>query len=265
MYSGRLGSAAPQRLSVFRAPAVQALLIQVASFAIIIGLAVILPLVADVQLTIAHAALLQGAIAALFARLLSMASWWLIIQFLFPVAVIVLNALQLPSWLYLASFVVLLCVYWTTFRTQVPYYPSTLATWNTVNALLPMDRSVRFVDVGSGFGGLVMHLAHLRPASTFAGIEAAPLPWFVSFLRARLGRGAGRFVRGDYSELDFGSYDVVFAYLSPAAMPGLWSKACAEMRQGALLLSYEFPVPGVDPHVIRQPRENGPALYGWYF
>jgi hypothetical protein len=59
-------------------------------------------------------------------------------------------------------------------------------------------------------------------------------------------------------------YDVVFAFLSPAAMPALWRKASAEMRPGTLLLSYEFSIPGTTPHIIDHPVENGPALYGWY-
>jgi hypothetical protein len=50
--------------------------------------------------------------------------------------------------------------------------------------------------------------------------------------------------RADLWTLDFGAYDVVYAYLSPAVMPELWAKARREMRPGALLVS-AFQVPGV--------------------
>lgn len=263
MHSGRSGQGEPPHKSFILTPAVQALLIQAVSLALVLAFAFGMAALTQVQLTIAAAALLQGAIAAALSRWRAMASWWLPIQFLFPVALIALHALRLPSWIFLAAFLALVALYWTTFRTQVPFYPSGPATWGAVAALLPAGQA-RFIDIGSGFGGLVMHLAALRPESSFAGIEVAPLPWLTSMLRARARRSKGKFIRGDYSRLNFAEFDAVFAYLSPAAMPALWRKASTEMRAGALLLSYEFPVPGVEPHIVRQPSEGGPALYGWY-
>ncbi|GAC1436513.1 MAG: hypothetical protein NVSMB6_32690 [Burkholderiaceae bacterium] len=56
---------------------------------------------------------------------------------------------------------------------------------------------------------------------------------------------------------------MVFAYLSPAAMPALWLKAQREMQPGALLLSYEFPVDGRLPDLTVLPHPQGPPLYGW--
>ena len=82
-------------------------------------------------------------------------------------------------------------------------------------------------------------------------------------LRARVSRSPARFVRGDYADLDFSQYDVVFAYLSPVAMPALWQKANAEMCPGSLLLSYEFPIAGKKWNIIKTPEHGGPDLYGW--
>jgi predicted O-methyltransferase YrrM len=56
--------------------------------------------------------------------------------------------------------------------------------------------------------------------------------------------------------LDFAQFDVVFAYLSPAAMPELWKKAQREMRPGSLLISYEFPIEGVEPNLIVCPENQ---------
>ena len=264
MHNGGSGRGAPLHKNILRLPAVRALLAQAAAFAIVLALTFALPLIAGVDLSIALAALIQGAGAAFFARAQKLAPWWVPIQFLFPIALLLLGAVHLPPSIYLGGFLVLLCLYWSTFRTQVPYYPSSSAVWRAAEALLPAGRPLRVIDIGSGFGGFVMHLARARPESEVIGIELAPLPWGVSHLRARWRRSAAHFVRGDYEALDFGEYDVVFAYLSPAAMPRLWRKACAEMRQGALLLSHEFAIPGVDPDFVVSPREGGPAIYGWH-
>lgn len=245
--------------SVLRAPAVQALLIQCAAFLLTSLCAYgVRPLI-----ELPAAALLQGVLAAAMSRWRGLAVWWLFIQFFFPLALFGMQMLPVPPALYLAAFVLLLGLYWSTFRTQVPFYPSRRATWDAVAALLPQDRAIRFVDIGSGLGGLIMHLAERRPDSDFTGIELAPLVWLVSLLRAHISRNRGHFIRGDYEHLNFAQYDVVFAYLSPAAMPALWEKARAQMRPGALLLSYEFAIPDAPPHSAAMPAPNSPLLYGW--
>ncbi|QAU34316.1 class I SAM-dependent methyltransferase [Janthinobacterium sp. 17J80-10] len=248
---------------LWRAPAVRALAYQcIAFFAGIFMLAAFASRGFPVQSPLA-AAFLQGALAAGLSGWRRMAPWWLPIQLLFAPALVVMQALQLPPLLFLGLFLFLLLLYWSSFRTQVPYYPSTRPVWQAVASLLPPDRPQHFIDIGSGFGGMALHLGALRPDCAIAGIELAPLPYWASRLRAWLQRNRARFVRGDYLDLDFASYDVVFAYLSPAAMPGLWEKAHSEMRSGTLLLSFEFTVPGHVPDLEIMPRRDGAVLYGW--
>jgi hypothetical protein len=250
-----------------RLPSVQALAIQAAAL-----LAVALPLLALVRLrwlqpdafpSMTVIVLLQGALAALLSRWRRQAAWWPIMHFLFLPAALAGLSLRLPPSVFLVVFLLMLALYWSTFRTQVPFYASGAAAWSAVEAALP-QQPLRMIDIGSGLGGLVVNLAARRPDSRFEGIELAPLPWLVSRVRQIAGARC-RFLRGDYQRLDFGAYDVVFAYLSPAAMPALWAKARAEMRSGTLLLSHEFTVPGIAPQFSRQTRAGGPMLYGWIF
>lgn len=217
----------------------------------------------SLPLNLGQAAMLQGVIAALLTGWRRMARWWIAIQLFFPSALLVTSALQLPPALYLLAFLIMLVVYWSTFRTQVPYYPCGSSVWKAVSALLPTDRAVQVIDIGSGLGGLVLSLARCRADSTISGIEVAPLPWLVSRMRSALAGSRARFMIGDYERLDLAQFDVVFAYLSPAAMPALWQKAQREMRPGTLLLSYEFLIPGEVPHLTVLPHPQGPALYGW--
>jgi SAM-dependent methyltransferase len=247
---------------ILAVPSVRALLFQCASIPPML-LAVFLLARAGVSVTYLHVALLQGAIAALLSWRL--ARWWRPIQFLFPLALLGANQLAVPPAVFMAGFVLLLLVFWSTFRTQVPYYPSGRAVGEAVAGLLPQGRRVAAIDIGSGLGGLVLELARRRPESQFEGIELAPLPWLASRLRAWVGGSRARFIRGDYEQLDFGQYDLVFAYLSPVAMDSLWRKAKREMRPGSLLVSYEFPVEGQLSNQTLSPVAGGPALYIWHF
>ncbi|MFL6714747.1 MAG: class I SAM-dependent methyltransferase [Burkholderiaceae bacterium] len=257
-----VSSAPPQQhLRLFRLPSVQALLVQCVALGLA-GLTWLLLARSGILLAPLAGAFLQGALAAMLSRWRGQAAWWRLIHFLFLPAALAMLALQLPPWLFLATFLAMLALYWSTFRTQVPFYASGSAAWDAVAMELP-QRPLRIIDIGSGLGGLALDIAARRPDCQVVGIELAPLPWLVSWLRRRAGDNC-RFLRGDYQALDFADYDVVFAYLSPAAMPQLWSKARAEMRPGTLLLSHEFTVPEATPQIRRPTRPGGPLLYGWH-
>ena len=252
------------RWPVWGSPAGQALLVQCAALpACVLASAILFSM--QIDLTIGSVALLQGGIAGVLCWWRKLAPWWLAIELLFAPALLAGASLHLPPWIFLAGFFALLSVYWSTFRTQVPYFPSGKRAWDAVADLLPPGRPLHVIDIGSGLGGLVLDLARRRPDATFVGIELAPLPWLVSRLRAALAGDNARFVRGDYEQLDLGDYDVVFAYLSPAAMDALWRKASAEMRAGTLLLSYEFGIGAKPPDMTILPSGRGPSLYGWHF
>ena len=254
----------PALLRMVKAPAVQALLLQCAAF---VPTLVAVWLLARAQWAPSYltAALLQGVFAALLTRWRRLATWWLPIQLLFPLALFGASALAIPSWLFLVVFLVMLAVFWSTFRTQVPYWASGQRVWNAVAANLPQGRPVRAIDIGSGLGGLVLDLAKRRPESFFTGIELAPLPWFGSWLRGKLTTSRARFIRGDYELLAFSDYDVVFCYLSPAAMPGLWAKCVAEMKTGSKLMSYEFVITERQPNLVIPITQSGISLYIWDF
>jgi SAM-dependent methyltransferase len=211
------------------------------------------------------AALLQGAFAAVLTSIWGLAPWWRPIQLVFPIALLGANTLHPPPAALFGVFLFMLLLFWSTFRTQVPFYPSGQSVWQKVSELLPPDRPVRLIDIGSGLGGLVLDLARRHPHSALSGIELAPLPWLLSQLRARMTGSAARFLRGDYERLNFGDFDVVFAYLSPAAMVALYRKAKREMRPAAMLVSYEFSIPGHEPDRTIPVTPSGPALYVWYF
>lgn len=253
---------APRRLS--GAPSVRALLAQAGAFPLTL-LSVWLLARVGVPVSWEAVALVQGAWAALLAGYFKLAVWWRAIEFVFPSGVLLARGFDLPPGVFLVLFVLFLLIYWSTFRTQVPYYPSGRAAWDAVAGVLPADRPLAIADVGSGLGGLVLDLARRRPDSQVDGIELAPLPWFVSRVRGKLAGSRARFLRADYESVNFGHYDVVFAYLSPAAMAGLWRKAESEMRPGSILLSYEFDIPGRMPDRRIVTTNGKKTLHLWQF
>lgn len=229
-------------------PSIAALLLQCAAFSLIR---------LTVGVTGLHASPLQlawlcGLLAAMFSFFSGLAKWWLLIQLLFAPTLVLMLAVELPPNLFLGAFLVLLLVYWSTFRTQVPLYLSSNKVWHALERLLPAEKAdsvFAFLDLGSGLGGVLTYLAKVRPDGLYVGVEAAPLPFLWSWLRIRLGGYRNSRVHwGSYWGCDLSHYDVIFAYLSPVPMEKLWHKARAEMRPGTVFISSTFAVPDQTPH-----------------
>jgi hypothetical protein len=210
-------------------------------------------------------ALLCGTLAAILSRLAGLARWWLIIQFAFAPAMVLMLALAIPSGFFLAAFLVMLLIYWSTFRTQVPLYLSSNKVWQALETRLP-STPFTFVDLGSGIGGVLTHLARTHPHGHYHGVEAAPLPYLWSWLRIKLGGHRNCTVHwGSLWDSDLSRYDVVFAYLSPVPMDALWRKVEQEMRPGSLFISNTFEIPEHPPQEIIPVEDlHRSKLYLWH-
>lgn len=206
----------------------------------------------------------QAVLAAALAAGLRSARWWLALHLVFaPMLVLASRWSIAPGW-YLGAFLVLLVIYWTSFRTQVPLYLSNSTTVAAVAQGIPEDVPWRVLDLGSGTGSLLRPLARLRPHAIFHGIETAPGPYWLSRL---LGRAHANlhFSRGSFWKPSWGDYDLVYAFLSPVPMAQLWEKATREMKPGAVLLSNTFPVPGAPPAFIKELADGRRTrLYGYF-
>ena len=189
-------------------------------------------------------ALLQGGIAAMLALKLGTPRWWLPIHLVFMPLVVAVQRLDIPPGWFLAAFILLLLVFWRTDKSRVPLYLTNRATAATLLQWLPAT-PCRFIDLGCGDGGLLARLAQARPDCEFTGIEHAPLTALLARLRTA-SRPNVTIRRGDFWQVPLGHYDVVYAFLSPAPMRELWSKATAEMAPDALLISNSFEIPAID-------------------
>jgi len=160
-------------------------------------------------------------------------------------------SLHIPSEYFLSAFIVMLVVYWSTFRSQVPLYLSSKRVWKTLEELLPPQQTGKkftFMDIGSGIGGVLTYLASMRPDGDYFGVENAPLPCLISKLRIKLGNHTNCHVSWESLwACDLSTYDVVFAYLSPVPMEQLWHKVKQEMHPGSIFVSNTFAIPEHPP------------------
>ncbi|MFZ3042254.1 MAG: class I SAM-dependent methyltransferase [Thiobacillus sp.] len=209
-------------------------------------------------------ALVQGSIAAGLSYLWRQPAWWPPLHFGFMPAILLARKASVPDGVYLAAFLLLVLFFWSTFRTRVPFYLSDRKAWQALTSLLPEARAFRFIDLGSGLGGVPFYLEPRFPQGRFYGTEIAPAPWFISRLRAWFKHSRVSFSRRDYTTLDLADFDVVFVFLSPAAMPALWQQAQTQMHRGSLFISLSFAVDARQPdHVVTLAEGARHTLYAW--
>lgn len=239
-----MASQNPNRLSPFSLPLpVQAGLLHILAWIVALGCAALAPQI-GIDLDRAWLPLLQGLIAGALSYLIALPFWWLLINLIFFPLLAWAQQWELASTWYLVALLLLLLTQLGALRSRVPLYLSSRHAKSELLHLLPARQDLRFLDIGSGTGGLLAYLAKMRPDIALDGIESAPALWLYS--RLRLSRRAT--VRlGNFWDKDLSSHDVVYAFLSPEPMARLWDKAKREMRPGSLFISNSFAIPGVAP------------------
>ncbi|MCK7593579.1 hypothetical protein [Pseudomarimonas salicorniae] len=194
---------------------------------------------------------IAGAIAGLCALILRMPWWWGGICLLFPPALGMAAGLDLPASVPALLLAASLLLFGGVMASRVPLWLSgrraRAALGKELPTLFPGRRDLDVVDLGGGLGGLLLALSRSGHCARCTGIEWAPLPFALGWLRLRLHRFPGRWRFASFWNHPLGQHDLVYAFLSPAAMPRLCDKARAEMRPGSWLVSYRFEIPGLPP------------------
>lgn len=168
---------------------------------------------------------------------------WLVLHGLSVPLVLAALALDLPPWVWLLALALSYALCRHAIVERVPLFLSSQAAVAALAERLP--RGARFVDLGCGTGSVIFPLARLRPDLVVTGIESAWLPWLVCRLRQR--RSAARVVYGDIWQQDWGQFDVVYCYLSPAPMLRVAARFHQQAGPGAWLISNTFGIENQPP------------------
>ena len=140
-------------------------------------------------------------------------------------------------------------------QTQGALYVST--SRKRINAALeaiPLKAGHLLIDLGCG-DGRILRLANRRCAVDAVGYE---LNW-LAYLKARvMCRGHRRvaIVYGNFWKADLSKADVVCCYLFPDILARLALKLSQELKPGAMIISFNFPLPGLTPRQKLRPESS---------
>lgn len=178
-----------------------------------------------------------------------------------------------------------------------PWVPTWKRDLRRIEKLAQLKKGERFIELGCGTGRVCRYLAKHTEANTF-GIELSFLQWLVArslvYLSvrshgsspvilsasegsqnhrdsslARLAQNDGRNERvcirstiflGDVFNHDLSSYDVIYMFLMPETYKKLRDKLSSELKPGARIISYVWPIPDWTPSFVDR-TEGTPDIY----
>ena len=168
--------------------------------------------------------------------------------------IILLLLLLLEGFLMLViSFVGIASIYFmlnSKFMRNSPPVPSSgkvkVAMIDDVAQILKKKSDQLVMDLGSGWGTLLLPLAKKFPNHHFIGIEYGCIPYWVSKFRSRKMKNI-TFYRQDFLNSDVSKADIIFLFLLTKTMAKIKVKCQTETKEGALLYANRFSMPGMKP------------------
>ena len=144
-------------------------------------------------------------------------------------------------------------IVWTTLQTDIS---PMMSSGKACQAMLAsIDRPVNgpLIDLGSGWGTLVIALARKYPRQQVIGYELSWFPWLVSIiLKYSLRLNNLTLYRKDFKKAELSNASILFCYLFPGGMVALHEKLKRELSNEILIVSNTFALPSCQPtKVIR--------------
>ena len=162
----------------------------------------------------------------------------------FPLSMLgVTLAGALPGWVWLLPMALLALMYPLRSWRDAPLFPTPAGAMKGLSLVAPLAPGARIVDLGCGVGDGLRELRREYPQASISGIEWSwPLRWICAWRC----RDAG-VSRADIWAADWSAYDLVYLFQRPESMARAATKAKAELRRGAWLVSLEFEADGLAP------------------
>lgn len=156
------------------------------------------------------------------------------------------------------TLLVALSIVWGTLRTGISPMMSSGKACQAVLALIAESAESRaedglIIDLGSGWGTLVIAVAVKYPNQQVMGYELSWLPWLVSMIRKRsLKLDNLTLYRKDFNSAELSHASILLCYLFPGGMAALQEKLKREQSRELLIVSNTFALPSCVPtNVIR--------------
>jgi len=132
------------------------------------------------------------------------------------------------------------------FFVNAPFIPTPQKTVEEIVSLAPAGNKQIVIDLGCG-DGRVLYEYEKKYGAKCIGYELGIWPWFLASVRRALGASHVQIIKGNLFNADLKDADIVYCYLFKEIMEALGPKFRKEMKQGSIVVSYDFEIPSWHP------------------
>lgn len=110
-----------------------------------------------------------------------------------------------------------------------------------------LNASGNILDVGSGWGSMLIPMAKALPDWNFFGIERSPTPWFISQLRtAKNNSGNINLFLGDAAKFRYRGYDIIYLNVHKKLLNEITPPLLRNIERGSLVVTYRNQIDGLN-------------------
>lgn len=160
---------------------------------------------------------------------------------------------NVPAGLWLAALALLWLLYPLKAWADAPLFPTPSNSLADIDRHLKLSASPSILDAGCGLGDGLIEWTRQYPAARCTGLEWSWPIALLCWLRCLRALPQARIRRADMWRADWAGFDVVYVFQRPESMEKIATKAKAELRSGAWLVSLEFPVLGWKATSVMRP------------
>lgn len=145
-------------------------------------------------------------------------------------------------------FLIVLSIVWSTLQTGISPMLSSHKACRAMLDSMEIPENGPLIDLGSGWGTLVIAAALKCPDQHVIGYELSWFPWMVSVIRKySLGLHNLTLCRKDFKKAELGHASILCCYLFPEGMADLHEKLKREGFNELLVVSNTFALPSCQP------------------
>jgi hypothetical protein len=184
-------------------------------------------------------------------------TWWrrAIVGLGFPLSLALSGSISVPAWAWLLPLVMLALIYPLNAWRDAPLFPTPANALRDLPRLAPLPAGAAVLDAGCGLGHGLDALRQAYPKARLHGTERS---WPLRAICAMRCPWA-QVRQGDLWRDAWRDYDLVYLFQRPESMPRAATKAMAELRRGAWLVSLEFEATALVPQASATAPDGRPV------